>query len=275
MYKFALAALMAIGAHAAGGTDYTQNGANWGETVPLCASGVEQSPIDLSEEGASRSSSMELNGYGYRDFTLPAEGAELERSVDKVYSPVADGEFHLNFADGTKSIFKVLQFHFHAPSEHAVDGKLFDLEVHFVHLYAETNGLGGVIGVFFDRTAGNYDNDFLTKFWEDGENVDVNVASFLSNVDFSEYWNYPGSLTTPPCTEGVKWTVIKDVQPISDEQLKLFTSLWADNDEFAKGKGNNRELMPLNDRTLYFNGALSGVSVAAASFTALAAYLAF
>lgn len=145
-----------------------------------------------------------------------------------------------------------------------------------MHLYADTSGLGGVIGVFFDRTAGNYDNDFLTKLWDpDADNVEVNVASFLSNVDFSEYWNYPGSLTTPPCTEGVKWTVIKDVQPISDEQLKLFTDLWQDNPEFAKGKGNNRELMPLNERTLYFNGALSGVSVAAASFTALAAYLAF
>jgi carbonic anhydrase len=220
MFKFALAALMAIGAQAAGGTDYTQNGANWPETDPLCGNGVEQSPIDLSEEGASRSASMELNGYGYRDFTLPAEGADLVRAVDKVYSPVSDGEFHLSFADGTKSIFKVLQFHFHAPSEHSVNGELYDLEVHFVHLYADTNGLGGVIGVFFDRTAGNYDNDFLTKFWEEGDNVDVNVASFLSNVDFSEYWNYPGSLTTPPCTEGVKWTVIKDVQPISDEQLK-------------------------------------------------------
>ena len=96
-----------------------------------------------------------------------------------------------------------------------------------MHLYADTNGLGGVIGVFFDRSAGNYDNDFLTKLWDpDSDNVEVNVASFLSNVDFSEYWNYPGSLTTPPCTEGVKWTVIKDVQPISDEQLKLFTDLW-------------------------------------------------
>ena len=94
----------------------------------------------------------------------------------------------------------MLQFHFHAPSEHAVDDKLYDLEVHFVHKYADTEAsLGGVIGVFFDREAGNYDNDFLTALWEDDDVVDIKVASFLSNVDMSEYWNYPGSLTTPPC----------------------------------------------------------------------------
>ena len=82
-----------------------------------------------------------------------------------------------------------------------------------VHKYADTEAsLGGVIGIFFDRNAGNYENDFLTAlFSKDGDKVDINLQSFLSNVDFSEYWNYPGSLTTPPCTEGIKWTVIKDV----------------------------------------------------------------
>ena len=89
--------------------------------------------------------------------------------------------------------------------------------MHIVHKYADTEmELGGVIGIFFDTSAGNYDNDFLEALWGDGDDVDINLQSFLSNIDFSEYWNYPGSLTTPPCTEGIKWTVIKDVQPISD-----------------------------------------------------------
>ena len=129
-----------------------------------------------------------------------------------VYVPIEDGEFHLNFADGTKSVFSPLQFHFHAPSEHSVDGKLYDLEVHFVHLYKESGDLGAVIGIFFDKEeGGDYESEFLNNLWDGGDEVVIQVESFLRNVDFSEYWNYPGSLTTPPCTEGIKWTVNKDV----------------------------------------------------------------
>ena len=129
-----------------------------------------------------------------------------------VYVPIEDGEFHLNFADGTKSVFSPLQFHFHAPSEHSVDGKLYDLEVHFVHLYKESGDLGAVIGIFFDKEeGGDYESEFLNNLWDGGDEVVIQVESFLRNVDFSEYWNYPGSLTTPPCTEGIIWTVIKDV----------------------------------------------------------------
>jgi len=68
----------------------------------------------------------------------------------------------------------------------------------------------------------------------------VNLASFLKTVDFTSYYSYDGSLTTPPCTEGIKWNVIQDVQPISAAQLAQFTKLWADDASFAAGNGNNR-----------------------------------
>ena len=159
------------------------------------------------------SSDMQLNGYAYRDITLSKDADGLLRGDDySVYVPIDEGEFHLNFADGTKSVFSPLQFHFHAPSEHSVDGKLYDLEVHFVHLYKESKDLGAVIGIFFDKEeGGDYESEFLNNLWDGGDEVVIQVESFLRNVDFSEYWNYPGSLTTPPCTEGIKWTVIKDV----------------------------------------------------------------
>ena len=145
-----------------------------------------------------------------------------------------------------------------------------------MHLYKDSGDLGAVVGVFFDRVAGGeYENDFLTELWDGGDEVNVNVASFLSNIDFSEYWNYPGSLTTPPCTEGIKWTVIKDVQPISEAQLQKFTSLWADNPDWANGKGNNREVQPLNSRTLYYKNAMSGLSLTALALSASLTYLAF
>ena len=274
MQRLVLAALAGAIANAAS-TDYSSNGANWGNDYPLCSSGTEQSPIDLTVEGASTSDSMEINGYGYRDFKIATSGTDLKREGGSVYVPMTDGEFHLQFADGSKSIFEPLQFHFHAPSEHSVDGNLYDLEVHFVHQYIDTDvELGAVIGVFFDRSAGNYDNDFLTEMFEDADSVNINAASFLSSINFNSYWNYPGSLTTPPCSEGIKWTVIQEVQPISDAQLRKFTEMWADNSDWANGNGNNRVVQPLKDRTLYFNGAQYGMAVAA-SLAAAATYLAF
>jgi carbonic anhydrase len=105
--------------------------------------------------------------------------------------------------------------------------------------------LGGVIGVFFDREAGgDYNNAFLDAVWNQGglsaDPVKIPVASFLYGVDMTHYWNYDGSLTTPPCTEGIKWTIIKDVQPISSTQLEWFTALWAGDTQFAGGLGNFR-----------------------------------
>ena len=94
----------------------------------------------------------------------------------------------------------------------------------------------------------------------------------MSRVDFSEYWNYAGSLTTPPCTEGVKWTVIRQVQPISDRQLKKFTAKWADDPNFANGNGNNRVVQDLEARTLYYNGAASLVAAGASLLMAALAF---
>jgi len=64
----------------------------------------------------------------------------------------------------------------------------------------------------------------------------------LNNIDFSKYYYYEGSLTTPPCSEGVNWFVVDEVQPISDAQFEQFSDRWADNDHFADGNGNNRKV---------------------------------
>lgn len=130
---------------------------------------------------------------------------------------------------------------------------------------------------------GSEPNAFLDSLWSSIDTINftgpgkttVNLNEFLSTVNMKEYWSYDGSFTTPPCTEGIKWTVIKQVQSISAEQLKKFTENLADKKDFAEGKGNNREVMPLNERTLYYTGdfeadlAVSGLFTA--GFTAMTA----
>lgn len=76
----------------------------------------------------------------------------------------------------------------------------------------------------------------------------VRLGSFLSKVNFNSFWEYSGSLTRPPCSEGVKWIVIKSAQPVSDMQLISLTQWFSNNPDFADGKGNNREIQPLNTR---------------------------
>ena len=102
----------------------------------------------------------------------------------------------------------------------------------------------------------------------------VPLRDFLSRIDMSEYWSYKGSLTTPPCTEGLKWSVIKQVQPISKAQLQKFTQYLADKSDFAGGNGNNRVVQPLNDRKLYIAAETGASSIAASlafAATAIAA----
>lgn len=78
----------------------------------------------------------------------------------------------------------------------------------------------------------------------------LSLKSWLSELNLSDFWSYNGSLTTPPCTEGVKWSVLKDVQPISREQLALFSREWA-NGVNPRGNGDNRGTQPLNGRNVY------------------------
>jgi carbonic anhydrase len=194
--------------------DYKTNGANWGDDYPLCKYGKEQTPINLTTRGYSTSPNMQLNGYAYQN--MPR--ANVTRSANSINLNLSAGEFEIAFPDGSKSLFSPLQFHFHAPSEHSVDGKLYDLELHIVHTYKDSpTSLGAVIGIFFDREkGGNYANPFLDSLAFGSTVLDtavpvtnVNLANLLSSADFSRYWSYKGSLTTPPCTEGIKWSVLE------------------------------------------------------------------
>lgn len=140
----------------------------------------------------------------------------------------------------------------HAPSEHTFNGKFYDLELHIVHKNADATDFS-VIGVFFDRVAGGKtSNPFIEEFMKNSaENTSVkgqakwvspklDVKRLVDGLDKQKIFHYDGSLTTPGCSEVVQWIVVNDPQPISEEQLEFFTSKWAGDSSFAKGRGNNR-----------------------------------
>lgn len=137
-----------------------------------------------------------------------------------------------------------------------------------------------MLGFFFDqKLGGNGENLFLKQIPLPNadhaisygsspdktikENVDISLKGFLDSVDFSRFWSYSGSLTTPGCDEVVEWTVIDDIQPISAAQLKGFTDLWGPD-------GTARRVQPLNGRELHYVGPpelLEAEAAAAAAVT--------
>ena len=229
MYKtLALSCLAGVSLAASGVFNYVQNGADWYSIQDadgmypneLCASGVQQSPIDLSGGVYEERVAVELRDYA-------SAAAEVSKQEHTILVTGNTGEFTKTFEQGMASDFTLVQFHFHSPSEHTINGKLYDLEMHMVHTYMD-GSLGAVIGIMFDRddfTAESMydDNDhwFLDQlggvFRSDSGSVQtkVSIDNFLRDIDTDNFWSYDGSLTTPPCTEGIKWTVLEQVQPMS------------------------------------------------------------
>lgn len=279
--KFTNVSLLIAATQAASGVyTYDENGADWGSVESLCDTGKEQSPIDLFLFPTVTDKNMKIEGFEYRNYAADA-GLVINKKTGTMQMDVTDGRLNVTFPPeegstiNSASNFYPAQLHFHSPSEHTVGGVSFDLEMHIVHTYVD-GSLGGVLGIFFDVERGgemltqasrmpdpNYgfgtvDNKFIESLMfgeatEEGFTLgEVPLANFLAGIDMRKYWSYDGSLTTPPCTEGIKWNVIQQIQPITKRQLEEFTKHFSGNMEFAKGKGNNRVVQPLQDRTLYY-----------------------
>src|SRR4029453_8166505 len=138
--------------------------------------------------------------------------------------------------------YQLVQYHFHAPSEHTVNGKQFPMEMHLVHTNAE--GQLAVIGVLIVEGVHNaafnpiWANLPVTKDVTNHlEHVKVDVDALLPKARTT--YRYEGSLTTPRCGEGVKWFVMTTPIALSKAQIGAFTALF---------HGNNRPVQPLNGR---------------------------
>ena len=135
-----------------------------------------------------------------------------------------------------------MQFHFHHKSEHTVNGSAYDMEMHIVHQDTVTSNLV-VVGIFLKE---GDTNTFLEKIWSaipsevnkevvSTERIDL-VNALPSDL---KYYTYTGSLTTPPCSQGIDWVVLKEPMEISAEQIEKFSSIH---------ENNARPTQPLNNR---------------------------
>lgn len=209
---------------------------NWAALNPnyvSCGEGTEQSPIDLhSNVAPARHPALETD-YHTVPLTIFNNGHTIEIEYHEGSTLTVDGH-----------TWDVVQFHFHAHSEHTVDGVTSPLELHIVHR-DETGGLA-VVGVLIDEGAANpaLASIFEHLPAEKGEpeevtGVEINVADLLP-ADLAA-WRYDGSLTTPPCSEGVRWHVLSTPIEASTEQIAAFTAIF---------DHNSRPVQPLNEREI-------------------------
>jgi carbonic anhydrase len=205
---------------------------HWGELGPEnkpCAAGLQQSPVDLSGAVTAKVSAPVPHW-------IPARGATIVNNGHTLQVNVAEGgSVTLNGKD-----YALKQFHFHHPSEHTVDGKAFPLEVHFVH--AAKDGDLAVVAVMFEEGQANPNLDPLwavAPIHEGEAAISAQIDTLAFMPPAIGVFRYEGSLTTPPCSETVHWTVMTTPVTASPSQIAAFASLFP---------WNARPVQPLNRR---------------------------
>ena len=215
--------------------------AAWGRLSPdfaLCETGTMQSPINLV--GAVREP---LPGPTFRYTAAPVEVANLGHTLQVNYTP---GNNTLILGDDT---YELLQYHFHTPAEHLLRGEHFPMAAHLVHRSAA--GELAVVGVLIREGA---ENAALRQVWSRlpttaGEvsrdpSMPITPEALLPR-DRTNY-RYPGSLTTPPCTEGVRWIVMAEPIEMSRAQIAAVRNVI---------HTTNRPVQPLGARDLVLDPA--------------------
>jgi carbonic anhydrase len=205
---------------------------SWGDVAGACGAGKGQSPIDIARTGEAAAKPKSLPQLTFR----------WKQSRGEV---INNGHtLQVNVARGNEAIlgtdrYELIQFNFHVPSEHRFDGRGAPMEVHFVH-----RGSGGkqLVVSMMIQVAGK--NEALAPIFTSPPrtpSVKRTVSINLAKIPPAKhsYFSYQGSLTTPPCSEGVHWVLLKESIRISSSQYKLFKNMF----------GNNaRPPQPLNGR---------------------------
>ena len=206
----------------------------WGslsQDYALCSTGKQQSPVDIPASAVTNPADLTFR-YQPSKLNILNNGHTIQAAYDAGSSLVVDGV-----------TYNLAQFHFHLPSEHTLTAKPYDMELHLVHQNAQ-GGLA-VVGIMLKSGA---ENKALAPVFANAPkqetavstiaNAMVNAADFLPAT--RTYWRYNGSLTTPPCSEGVKWHVLTTPVEVSPAQIAAYKSLFTD---------DHRPVQPLNARS--------------------------
>jgi carbonic anhydrase len=235
---------------------------HWGTIgYPVCASGTAQSPINIVD-------------YAFQPYTGPAvalnyEASELEiENTGHVFEVVVPaGASNTLTANGVT--YPLVQYHFHVPSEHEVNGRLADLEAHFVH--TTSSGESAVLGVLYE--VGPAPNALLDHILlsapamagqtvTDGEAnpADLLPGNFTGTGDYhvGSFYTYEGSLTTPGCSEGVRWVVMRDGGQVSRGAVARFHRAISHFPNYGGYASNTRPVQPLNGRKIGFSNMGNG-----------------
>uniref|UniRef100_A0A0D9WS19 Carbonic anhydrase n=1 Tax=Leersia perrieri TaxID=77586 RepID=A0A0D9WS19_9ORYZ len=213
-----------------------------------CSYGRRQSPIHLSSAG-DYSHRRRIPGRIVRSYR-PAAAALVNRGHDIMVR--FEGEAGGVVVDGVA--YRLRQMHWHSPSEHAVDGRRYDLELHMLH-QSETNGRYAVVAQLFE--VGRHHRDatldtlepYIRRVAKKRKGHEVEIED---EVDprwpvggSGVYYRYKGSFTTPPCTEGITWAVARNVRRVSREQVELLREAVHDG-----ARRNARPLQEANGRAV-------------------------
>jgi len=273
VFKVVICALFAVtGAAAAGcGFGYEgDHGNDWGDEYEQC-SGKHQSPINIDSEHVTRINlpPLKMKGFSYTSgvATLTNNGHTAMMTTDSKRQPLLTG----GPLNGT---YEFAQLHFHwgseddIGSEDEIDGKSYAMEMHFVFFKKEylnsdaalaySDGLC-VLAIFFevgDIHNPNFDGftKVLEEIIEPETSATFDVAPALIDLlpdDYTHYFTYFGSLTTPPCAEVVTWIDFKHPVKLSHDQFQGFRNLL--NEEENSLSNNFRSIQPIGDRVVFYN----------------------
>ena len=211
----------------------------WGKLAAsnaVCAQGNEQSPINIVSSQVIEDKKIGGKQIYYMPttFTLHNNGHTIQaNAITEKNRLVIEGKE-----------YKLAQFHFHTPSEHQFNSQNYDMEIHFVH--KDESGKLAVLGVMIQE---GRENEVLATVWDglpneanekgSSEKYLIDLQALLPQNQTS--FHYEGSLTTPPCTEEVKWIVFEQPIEMSKQQIKAFQQIFAN---------NHRPIQPLNEREI-------------------------
>ncbi|WP_394231331.1 carbonic anhydrase [Niallia oryzisoli] len=211
---------------------------HWGELDPAystCAKGKEQSPINIEASQLIESTSPEkmIIQSEPTTFTLVNTGHTIQANpITKRNVIVLDGK-----------TYSLEQLHFHTPSEHQFNGKNFAMEFHLVH--KDPYGKLAVLGVMVQEGS---ENEILAAAWNALPKKELDKSIVKEPIDVKTLiphnqtgFHYNGSLTTPPCTEGIKWIVFEQPIQMSKNQIQVFKGIFPD---------NHRPVQPINQREI-------------------------